>query len=146
MRRHLVPVLLLLSSPLAAQAPAAWSPAPAFMAKGAQIAVLQGDPGAPGPFTIRLKLPEGYVIAPHFHPTDEQVTVISGHFLIGMGDTVDRFKARRLSPGDYATAPAQVHHYAIAADAAVVQVNGVGPFLVTYVNPNDDPRTVLAGH
>lgn len=145
MRRHLVPVLLLLTSPLAAQAPAAWSPAPAFLAKGAQIAVMQGDPGAAGVYTIRLRLPEGYVIAPHFHPTDEQVTVISGHFLIGMGDTVDRFKARRLSPGDFATAPARSHHYAIAADAAVVQVHGEGPFQITYVNPSDDPRTVLAG-
>jgi quercetin dioxygenase-like cupin family protein len=114
------------------------------MAKGAQIAVLQGDPTATGVYTIRLKLPEGYVIPPHFHPADEQVTVISGHFLLGMGDTVDRFKARRLSPGDYATAPAETHHYAIAADQVVVQVHGAGPFLITYVNAGDDPRSVLA--
>ncbi len=146
MRYHIVPALLLLTSPLAAQALNDWSPAPAFMPKGAQIAVLQGDPAATGVYTIRLKLPEGYVIAPHFHPTDEQVTVISGHFLVGMGDNVDRFKARRLSPGDYATAPAQSHHYGIAADAAVVQIHGAGPFLITYVNADDDPRSVLAGH
>jgi hypothetical protein len=76
MRSHLIPALMLLSTPLAAQAPNAWSPAPAFMAKGAQIAVIQGDPTASGVYTIRLKLPEGYLIAPHFHPTDEQVTVI----------------------------------------------------------------------
>lgn len=145
MRSLFVPVLLLLATPLAAQAPNDWAPAPAFLPKGAQIAILNGDPNAAGVYTIRLKLPEGYVIAPHFHPSDEQVTVISGHFLIGMGDTVDRFKARRLSPGDYATAPAGAHHYAIAADQVVVQVNGAGPFLINYVNPSDDPRAVLAG-
>lgn len=146
MRYHLVPALLLLTAPLAAQAPADWQPAPAFLAKGAQIAVLQGDPGAAGVYTIRLKLPEGYVIAPHFHPTDEQVTVISGHLLIGMGDTVDRFKARRLSAGDYATAPAQSHHYAIAADPTIVQIHGAGPFMITYAHGSEDPRSELAGH
>ncbi len=145
MRYHILAALLL-SSPLAAQAPADWSPAPAFLPTGAQIAVLQGDPAKPEIFTIRLKLPEGYTIAPHWHPTDEHVTVISGHFLIGMGDEIDRFKARRLSPGDFATAPAQAHHYAIAADASVIQVHGMGPFLMNYVRPEHDPRMVAARH
>ncbi|MFN8653682.1 MAG: cupin domain-containing protein [Gemmatimonadales bacterium] len=146
MRYRLIPAFLLVTAPLAAQAPADWSPAPAFLAKGAQIAVLQGDPASQGVYTIRLKLPEGYVIAPHFHPTDEQVTVISGHLLLGMGDTVDRFKTRRLGAGDYAGAPAQSHHYAIAADPTVVQIHGAGPFMITYVNSSEDPRTALAGH
>jgi len=136
--------LVLLASPLAAQAAPAWAPAPPFMAKGAQFAVFQGDPGQPGVYTIRLKLPEGYVIPPHFHPTDEQVTVISGHFLVGMGDEVDRYKARRLGPGGFITAPAQAHHYAIAADDVVVQVHGMGPFAITYVSPTDDPRNQTA--
>lgn len=132
---------LLLVPPLAAQATPPWSPAPGFMAKGAQFAVLQGDPTAAGVYTIRLKLPEGYVIAPHFHPTDEHVTVISGHFLVGMGDDVDRYKATRVGPGGFITAPAQMHHYAIAADDVIVQVHGMGPFLITYVHPGDDPRS-----
>jgi quercetin dioxygenase-like cupin family protein len=132
--------LLLLASPLAAQGTPAWSPAPSFLANGAQLAVYQGDPSKTDIFTIRLKLPEGYVIAPHFHPADEHLTVISGHFLVGMGDEVDRYKARRLGPGDFITAPARAHHYAIAADNVVVQVHGMGPFAITYVSAPDDPR------
>jgi quercetin dioxygenase-like cupin family protein len=132
--------LLLLASPLAAQAVPAWGPAPPFLAKGAQFAVYQGDPSKAEVYTIRLKLPAGYVIAPHFHPTDENLTIISGHFLVGMGDAVDRYKARRLGPGEFATAMAQAHHYAVASDSVVVQVHGMGPFAITYVNPADDPR------
>jgi quercetin dioxygenase-like cupin family protein len=143
MRYHLLAAFLL-ASPLAAQATPAWSPAPPFLAAGAQLAVYQGDPAKPELYTIRLKLPEGYIIAPHFHPTDENVTVISGHFLVGMGDEVDRYKARRLGPGGFISAPAQMHHYAIAADDVVIQVHGMGPFRITYVSPTDDPRTKSA--
>jgi quercetin dioxygenase-like cupin family protein len=136
---RLLPILLL-ASPLAAQAAPAWGPAPPFLAKGAQFAVYQGDPGKAGEYTLRLKLPAGYVIAPHFHPTDEHVTVISGSFLVGMGDTVDRAQAQTLAPGGFITAPAQAHHFAVAVADAVVQVHGMGPFAITYVHAADDPR------
>lgn len=139
LRARLLP-LLLLTSPLAAQTTPAWGPAPPFLPKGAQFAVYQGDPAKGDVYTLRLKLPAGYVIAPHFHPTDEQVTVISGHLLIGMGDTVNRAKAQRLAPGGFITAPAQAHHFAVAADNVVVQIHGMGPFAVTYVKAADDPR------
>lgn len=139
LRARLLP-LLLLTSPLAAQAAPAWGPAPPFLAKGAQFAVYQGDPGKARVYTIRLKLPAGYVIAPHFHPTDENVTVISGHFLVGMGDAVDRAKAQSLSAGGFITATAMAHHFAVATDEVVVQVHGTGPFAITYVHPADDPR------
>lgn len=132
--------LLFLALPLAAQGAPAWGPPPPFLAKGAQFAVYQGDPGASGVYTVRLKLPAGYVIAPHFHPTDEHVTVISGHFLVGMGDTVDKAKAQTLGPGGFITAPAQAHHFAVASDDVVVQVHGLGPFAITYVRDADDPR------
>lgn len=132
--------LLLLTSPLAAQAAPAWGPAPPFLAKGAQFAVYQGDPGKPGEYTIRLKLPAGYIIAPHQHPTDENVTVISGHFLVGMGDAVDRSRTQALTAGGFITAPAQMHHFAVATDEVVVQVHGMGPFAITYVHAADDPR------
>lgn len=132
--------LLLLAAPLAAQAAPAWGPAPPFLAKGAQFAVYQGDPGKAGEYTIRLKLPAGYVIAPHFHPTDENVTVISGRFQVGMGDAVDRAKAQTLLSGGFITAPASAHHFAVAAEETVVQVHGMGPFAITYVHPADDPR------
>jgi quercetin dioxygenase-like cupin family protein len=136
--------LVFLAAPLAAQGAPAWGPAPPFLANGAQFAVYQGDPGAAGVYTIRLKLPAGYVIAPHLHPTDENVTVISGHFLVGMGDLVDKTKAQTLGPGGFITAPAQAHHFAIASDDVVVQVHGVGPFAITYIHDADDPRKMMA--
>jgi quercetin dioxygenase-like cupin family protein len=137
--RYLLP-LMFLAPALAGQTAPAWGPAPPFLAKGAEFAVYQGDPGKAGVYTIRLKLPAGYVIAPHFHPTDEHVTVISGQFQVGMGDAVDQTKAETLGPGGFVTAPANVHHYAVAKEASIVQVHGMGPFAITYVNPEDDPR------
>jgi quercetin dioxygenase-like cupin family protein len=117
-----------------------WSPAPNFLPAGARFAVMAGDPTQSGEFTIRLDLPAGYKIPPHFHPTDEHVTVLSGRFLVGMGDTLSRRQAMVLGPSGFITAPAQAHHYAIAAVRTVVQVNGEGPFAITYVNPSNDPR------
>jgi quercetin dioxygenase-like cupin family protein len=116
-----------------------WGPAPPVLNKGAQIAVLSGNPGAAGPFVIRLKMPAGYKIAPHWHPTDEHVTVIAGTFALGMGDTLDTKAAKSLAPGGYALLPAEMHHYAWTKDGATVQVHGMGPFVLNYVNPADDP-------
>jgi quercetin dioxygenase-like cupin family protein len=122
-----------------------WGPAPPFLPAGARIAVMAGDPSASGEFTIRLEFPAGYVIKPHFHPTDEHVTVLSGRFLVGMGDSVDRAQTMALGPSGFVTAPAQAHHFAIATRKTVVQVNGEGPFAITYVNASDDPRGTTAG-
>ena len=149
MRRALLLVpLLLLAAPagrLGAQVASGdsvkWGPAPPFFPAGAKFAVLQGNPSAAGEYTVRLSMPAGYVIAPHWHPTDEHVTVISGTMLLGMGDHVDRLKAARLRAGGFITAPAKAHHFAVAAGASVVQVHGMGPFEITYVRPADDPRT-----
>jgi quercetin dioxygenase-like cupin family protein len=116
-----------------------WGPAPPVLKAGAQFAVVAGDPGQPGPYVVRLKVPAGYVIAPHFHPTDENVTVISGTFALGMGDKLDAKAAKDLPAGGFALMPAQMHHYAVARTAVVVQVHGTGPFQITYVNPADDP-------
>lgn len=125
------------------QAPAQWTwgPAPPSLPPGATLAVLQGDPGQPAMFTIRLEMPDGYKIAPHFHPTDEHITVLEGTFLIGMGDKLDAAHATALAPGGFATAKAQQHHFAIARGRTVVQVHAMGPFVLTYVNPADDPQT-----
>jgi quercetin dioxygenase-like cupin family protein len=117
----------------------AWGPAPAVFPAGAKMAVMQGDPGKPELFTIRLDLPDGYKIAPHFHPTDEHLTVISGTFLVGMGDKLDAKQATVLDAGGFATAGATMHHYAIARGHTVVQVHAMGPFALTYVNAADDP-------
>ncbi|MGH7657950.1 MAG: cupin domain-containing protein, partial [Gemmatimonadales bacterium] len=113
---------------------------PAFLPTGARFAVLQGNPGEAGVFTIRLEMPVGYVVPPHWHPTDEHVTVLSGKLRIGMGDVVDTTAAMILGPGEFITAAAEAHHYAMAVGKAVVQVHGMGPFAITYVNPADDPR------
>ena len=121
-----------------------WGPAPPFFPAGARFAVLQGDPTGTGVYTVRLEMPAGYVIKSHWHPTDEHVTVLSGRFLVGMGDSVDMKQTMALGPEGFITAPAQAHHFAVAARRTVVQVHGVGPFAITYVRPTDDPRGTTA--
>jgi hypothetical protein len=118
-----------------------WGAVPPSLPKGAKLAVIQGDPAASGEVvTLRLKMPKGYLLPPHFHPTDEAVTVISGAFNIGMGDKVDRKAAKPLGPGGWAVLPKSEHHYAFATADSVVQVHMIGPFAITYVNPADDPQ------
>lgn len=121
-----------------------WGPAPAIFPAGAQMAVLEGDPGGNALFTIRLRLPNGYKFPPHTHPTDEHVTVISGTFLVGMGNTFDTKTMMTLTAGGFVTAPAQSAHYALAQGPTVVQVHAMGPFAMTYVNPADAPKA--SGH
>jgi quercetin dioxygenase-like cupin family protein len=116
-----------------------WGPAPAIFPAGAEMAVLQGNPGGTSLFTVRLRFPNGYRIAPHTHPTDEHVTVISGTFLVGMGETVDQKGMLKLEEGGFVTAPANHAHYAAAKGRTVVQVHAIGPFAMTYVNPADTP-------
>jgi len=116
-----------------------WMDAPPFLPKGAKLAVLVGDPGKPEAFTIRLQMPDGYKIAPHTHPTDEHVTVLSGTFRAAMGEKWDDKALGDFAPGSYANMAAGMAHYAAAKGATVVQVHGVGPFVVNYVNPADDP-------
>ena len=122
-----------------------WGPAPAVLPAGAQLAVLQGDPGGTGPFTVRLRMPNGYRIAPHTHPTDENVTVISGTFRVGMGTTYDAKSLMSLRPGGFVTAPASHPHFAVAQGETVVQVHAMGPFALTYVNPADNPAARAGG-
>jgi len=123
-----------------------WGPAPPFLAAGARFAVMQGDPSSSGVYTIRLELPAGYVIKPHWHPTDENVTVLSGRFEVGMGDSVDLRQAMTLAAEGFIVAPANAHHFAVAARRTIVQVHGMGPFAITYVNPADDPRGATASN
>jgi len=130
-----------------AQAPApTWGPAPGVFPPGAKMAVLQGDPGQTALFTVRLEMPDGYRIAAHWHPTDEHITVISGTFLVGMGDVLDTARTTALPAGGFVTAPAKMNHYAIARGKTVVQVHAMGPFALTYVNPKDDPSKMAGMH
>jgi len=134
------------STPTSSEAPQPelnWMPAPAVFPAGAQMAVMQGDPSSSGEFTIRLRMPDGYKIPPHTHPTDEHVTVISGAFKVGMGGTLQLDSMATLNTGGFATAPAGHPHYAMAKGATIVQVHALGPFALTYVNPNDLPRAAV---
>ena len=117
-----------------------WGPAPAIFPPGAQMAVMQGDPGGSALFTVRLRFPDGYKIAPHTHPTDENVTVISGNFQVGMGKTFETKGTLSLHAGGFVTAPANMAHYGVARGTTVVQVHALGPFAMTYVNPADTPK------
>lgn len=114
-----------------------WGAAPPVLPAGAKMAVVSGDPGKPELYAIRLQMPAGYTIAPHWHPTDEHVTVISGTFGLGMGETAGNVKD--LPAGSYALLPANMRHFAKAVTATTVQVDGMGPFVITYVNAADDP-------
>ena len=117
-----------------------YGPAPAFVVAGAQLAVLEGNPGAAsGDYTIRLKMPDGYRIAPHWHPQRENVTVISGTFKVGMGDSFDESKMGAFPAGSFAFLDPDMHHYAMASGEVIVQVHGSAPLQFNYVNPADDP-------
>jgi len=118
-----------------------WGNAPPALPPGAKVAVLAGDPTKEGPFTIRLMAPDGYMVPAHWHPTDENVTVISGSFGIGLGDKFDKDKVRYLPPGSYVRLTKEERHFAVMKGDTVVQVHGTGPFALNYVNSADDPRT-----
>jgi len=116
-----------------------WKPASGALDKGAETAVLSGNPGMPGPFVMRIRMPAGYKIAPHWHPTDENVTVLSGTLSLGMGETFDTKATKPLAAGGFALLPAEMRHFAWTQDGATIQIHGMGPFKITYVNPADDP-------
>ena len=118
-----------------------WGPAPPGLPAGAQLAVLSGDPTKEGMFTIRLKFPAGYAVAPHHHPTPELVTVMDGSMSLGMGDTADKAKAGTLGAGGYIAMAPNMNHYAFTDSGATIQITSHGPFQIIYVNPADDPRT-----
>jgi len=109
--------------------------------KGAQIAVIEGPMNEAVPFTVRLKFPANYQIPAHWHPAVERVTVLSGTFNMGSGDSFDSTKTHAINSGGMAIMPAKSNHFAWTASETVVQLNGTGPWGITYVNPADDPRT-----
>lgn len=117
-----------------------WKPGPASVPAGAKMAVLMGDPSQEANFVIRLWAPAGYLIAPHWHPAFENLTVISGEANFGIGDTVDKTKGMKVVTGGFASMPPQTHHYFWTDQDTVLQLHGTGPWQLFYVNPADDPR------
>jgi len=117
-----------------------WNDGPAALPSGAKFAVIEGDPSKAGPFTMRIKLPADYKIPPHWHPAVEHVTVLEGSFNMGLGETFDASKATELPVGGFAVMQIGTRHFAFTKAGGTVQVHGVGPWGVNYVNPADDPR------
>ena len=108
---------------------------------GALLAVVQGDPSKEGLFVYRLKMPAGYRIPPHLHKASENVTVLSGEFFIGLGEKLDQGKGQELPAGAFLSVPPNHPHYAwVGGSGKIVQVHGVGPTDLRFVNPEDDPR------
>jgi quercetin dioxygenase-like cupin family protein len=116
-----------------------YGPVPPALPPGAQIAVLHGDPFKKGVFAVRLQMPDGYRIPPHWHTQDEQLTILSGTFKLGMGDKFDEASMQSLGAGSYHFLPGKMHHYAAAQGATVLELHGMGPFDIHYLNPADDP-------
>jgi hypothetical protein len=122
-----------------------WKNGPPSLPAGAQIAVLEGDPAKEGPFVFRVKAPDGYRIPPHTHPKTERVTVISGTFNIGMGDTFDAARTSAMPVGTYGYWEPGMKHFVWIKGETIVQFHGMGPWKIEYVNPADDPRNQKSG-
>jgi quercetin dioxygenase-like cupin family protein len=135
-----LPLLLAGSTAQAKTASLKWMAGPPSLPSGAQMAVVSGDPGKKGRFTIQLKMPADYAVPPHSHPTSETVKVLSGKLHYAMTDKMDMAKAKTLTAGHSVTMTAKTHHWVHAPAAATIQVSGMGPFQITYVDPKDDPR------
>ena len=117
-----------------------WGEGPDSLQPGARMVVLEGDPSKDGFFTMRLLLPSGYRVDPHWHSKAERLTIISGTLNLGMGDHFEAQAAQVLPTGTYSSMPPGMTHFAWTTEPTVLQLSSVGPWSVTYVNPADDPR------
>jgi hypothetical protein len=117
-----------------------WGPNPPGLPAGAEVAVLDGDPAKAGMFTMRVKVPDGYLVQPHWHPTDEHLTVLSGNLMMATGSKWDDAALHDMTAGSYSKMPRRVNHFVKVKGETIFQVSAMGPFAITYVNPNDDPR------
>jgi hypothetical protein len=112
----------------------------ASLPPGAKIALIEGKMNEEGPITARIKLPADYKIPVHWHPGVERVTVLSGTFNYGMGDKLDPQKTTALGAGSVVVMQPKMNHFVWTKEETVIQLNGMGPWGITYVNPADDPR------
>jgi len=145
----LVAVVLAMALAAEAQAPAhhlvvpqdklVWGPIPPQFPAGGELAVVQGNPGGDSFYVVRVRMPAGYKIQPHWHPAVENVTVLSGRLHVAAGDTFDEAAGDALGTGGYVSLPALMHHYAWSEGPTEIQIHGIAPFAIFYVNPKDDP-------
>jgi quercetin dioxygenase-like cupin family protein len=117
-----------------------WGPSPPSLPPGAKAAVLEGNPSERGPFTMHVLLPDRYRIPPHYHRATEHVTVLKGTFKVGMGEKFDASAMTPLPTGTFAALEPGTRHFAESQGETILQLHGVGPWGITYVNPADDPR------
>jgi hypothetical protein len=117
-----------------------WGPPPPHLPPGSQVAVLSGDPTKAGLYALRVKMPDGYKVPAHWHPTDENVTVIQGTLMVGKGDKLNEADTKPMPAGSFMRMPKELRHFAWAKGETIVQVHGMGPFEINYVNAADDPR------
>ncbi len=117
-----------------------WGPQPPGLPAGARAAVVRGDPSKDGPFTVRVDLPDGYEVKPHWHPTSERIRVLEGTLLVGDGRDWRTASFRPLHSGQGMAVAARHPHYVQAKGKTMVEIRGEGPFEITYVNSADDPR------
>jgi quercetin dioxygenase-like cupin family protein len=118
--------------------------APPQLPKGAKMAVLYGDPSKAGAlFIVRAKMPANYKIAPHTHPGDENVTILSGEFHLGQGPKMDQKAGKAFKAGGFFSMPAGMQHSAWTTKDTVIEISGMGPFAIQYVNPDDDPSKAV---
>ena len=117
-----------------------WKDGPASLPAGAKIAVLEGDPAKEGMFVMRVKVPDGFHIPAHTHPKPERVTIIQGTFKLAMGDHLKKEDAKSLPAGTYGVWPPGMVHAVWTEGETIVQFHGMGPWIINYVNPADDPR------
>ncbi len=109
-----------------------WTP----LIKGSEMAVVSGDPNKEGePFVIRIREADGAKVPPHWHHADEYLTVLKGTFLVGMGETYDKSKLQTVNVGNFLFIPKEMRHFANCKGETIVQVHGIGPFKVNWVNP-----------
>lgn len=118
-----------------------WGPPPPGIPAGARVAVVSGDPSKAGPFTIRVDMPPDYTIRPHYHPTKEELRLLEGTLHVGQGSKWDEKSMKAMAVGTPWTAAAKQPHFLHTASRVMLEVQGTGPFAITYLDPKDDPRT-----
>src|SRR5688572_830520 len=117
-----------------------WKDGPPSLPAGAKMATIEGDVSKPGLFTIRLLLPAKYKVPAHWHPAVEHVTVLKGGFYMGMGEQFNEATAVKIGKGGFGLMPVKQVHFAFTKKATIIQLHGMGPWGINYVNPADDPR------
>jgi quercetin dioxygenase-like cupin family protein len=111
-----------------------WTP----IIKGCEIALVEGNLDAEGqPFVARFHCSDGAKTPPHWHPTDENITVLRGVFLVGMGESFDESKLRAMNVGNFMLMPKEMRHFGMSKGDMILQIHGIGPFKVNWVNPSE---------